>query len=249
DEKIDCVYISLPNHLHKETIIKALQKGKAVLSEKPAVLKKEDLKEIEEVSKEKSVLFMEAMKTRFMPAYIELKKRLEEGVIGKIRHIDTRLIFPAGRGGLGFHPEDEGLFYGCGIYNAGYYADFLPGTVPVSLSCQKEGGEPVYLRALLEKEGHYSVLEVGMDDRKYSEATIYGEKGYIVVPDFHRPLSFTVCRDVIDKVEMPCEYGDFYPEIHHFTACLKKGRRESPVMKTEDSLACLMILGDIIKLL
>ena len=245
DEKIDCVYISLPNRLHKEAIIKALQKGKAVLSEKPAVLKKEDLQEIEEVSKEKNVLFMEAMKTRFMPAYIELKKRIEEGVIGKIEHIDTRLIFPAGRGGLGFTPEDKGLFYGCGIYNANWYADFFEDLKVVSADCMYDNGEAVYLRALLEEDGHTSILEVGMDTRKYAEATVYGEKGYIVIPDFHRPVKAVICTDTIEKIDMDCEYGDFYPEAAHFIECLKEGRRESPLMRIEDSSRCLEVLEKI----
>ena len=46
DPKVDAVYLALPHKFHKEWAIKTLEKKKAILCEKPAVLNSEDMKEI-----------------------------------------------------------------------------------------------------------------------------------------------------------------------------------------------------------
>lgn len=47
DPEIDAVYIPLPNHLHKEWVITATEKGRHILCEKPAALNSLEIKEIE----------------------------------------------------------------------------------------------------------------------------------------------------------------------------------------------------------
>ena len=60
DAEIDAVYIPLPNHLHKEWVLKAAQKGKHVLCEKPIALTAQEAEEIVQACEEHGVKFMEA---------------------------------------------------------------------------------------------------------------------------------------------------------------------------------------------
>ena len=87
DSGVDAVYIALPHGLHKETAIRALNKSVAVLCEKPAGLNSEETEAMIQAAKDNDTLFMEAMKTRFEPAYLELKKEIMCGVIGKVKKI------------------------------------------------------------------------------------------------------------------------------------------------------------------
>ena len=57
NEEIDAVYIGLPHDLHCQWAVRAMEAGKAVLCEKPAVLNAEETKEICRISKERNSPF------------------------------------------------------------------------------------------------------------------------------------------------------------------------------------------------
>ena len=85
DPEIDAIYIPLPNHLHVEWSIKALQAGKHVLCEKPIGLSAEEAKKLLDASKQYPHLkIMEAFMYRFHPQWQKTKQLLNEGRIGEV---------------------------------------------------------------------------------------------------------------------------------------------------------------------
>src|SRR5699024_2469315 len=60
DPDIDAVYIPLPNYLLKEWVIKAANKGKHILCEKPAALDAEEFQEMKTAGEKNKVIFMES---------------------------------------------------------------------------------------------------------------------------------------------------------------------------------------------
>ena len=88
DETIDAVYIPLPNHLHKEWVLKSVKKKKHVLCEKPFALTVTEAQEMFKESKKQNVLIMEAFMYRFDPRIDIIKKLLQEGRIGEVKYID-----------------------------------------------------------------------------------------------------------------------------------------------------------------
>ena len=91
DEEIEALYIPLPNHLHKEWVIKALKAGKNVLCEKPLGLNEAEVKEMFETAKENKVILMEAYAYLHSPYVLSLVKDAKE-LIGDIRFIDTAFV-------------------------------------------------------------------------------------------------------------------------------------------------------------
>ena len=94
DETIDAVYIPLPNHLHVEWAIKALQAGKHVLVEKPIAMSSEEAQKLLEVAKKHPKLkIMEAFMYRHHPQWIKAKKMIKKGEIGKLKAIQSSFSF------------------------------------------------------------------------------------------------------------------------------------------------------------
>lgn len=94
DETIQAVYIPLPNHLHVEWAIKALQSGKHVLVEKPIALNAiEAQKLMDEARKHPNLKLMEAFMYKFHPQWIKVKELLENGKIGKLKIIESSFSF------------------------------------------------------------------------------------------------------------------------------------------------------------
>src|SRR5699024_125214 len=81
DPEIDAVYIPLPNHLHKEWVIKAANKGKHILCEKPAAVNAAEFEEMQAVCEEQDVIFMEAFMYHFHPQHERVKEIIASGEI------------------------------------------------------------------------------------------------------------------------------------------------------------------------
>lgn len=90
DQEIDAVYIPLPNNLHVEWTIKAMQAGKHVLCEKPiGISSAEALKLQQEAQKYPQLKVMEAFMYRFHPQWQKVKSLIAEGVIGEVKTVQS----------------------------------------------------------------------------------------------------------------------------------------------------------------
>lgn len=90
DPEIDAVYIPLPNHMHVEWAIKALENGKHVLLEKPVGLSSKEAETLIVASKTHPQLkIMEAFMYRHHPQWLKARKLVNEGHIGKLKTIQT----------------------------------------------------------------------------------------------------------------------------------------------------------------
>lgn len=254
DKEIDAVYIALPHDMHCEWAIKSMKAGKAVLCEKPAVLNYGEMKQIADCAKMQKLLFMEAMKTRFVPCYAVLKKKLlEEKVIGAITRIDTSLCNTMSLDEIGntYHvkPVVGGALLDCGIYCASWLEDFCMGEFTVrSVDYRMENGVDFYVNAELTAGDLVCSLETAFDRDKPRQAVIYGITGRVVVDNLHRTERFTIYADGKEPEQITVKYDvdDFYSQIHHFCDLLARGVKESPVMSLDNSLKCAELM-DMIK--
>lgn len=90
DPDIDAVYNPLPNHLHVDWSIKALEAGKHVLCEKPLGMDTQDARRLlDAANRYPQLKVMEAFMYRFHPQWITAKKFVDSGRIGDLKTIQS----------------------------------------------------------------------------------------------------------------------------------------------------------------
>jgi predicted dehydrogenase len=83
-DDIQIINCCLPNFLHRDVVIDALESGKHVCCEKPLALNLKEANEIYEVAKNSGVKQQITFQNRFIPAVMRAKQLIDEGDIGEI---------------------------------------------------------------------------------------------------------------------------------------------------------------------
>ena len=85
DPEIEAIYNPLPNNMHVEWSIKALEAGKHVLCEKPFDRRAADVERAFDVAEQTGRVLSEAFMYRHNPQTARLKQLVDEGAIGELR--------------------------------------------------------------------------------------------------------------------------------------------------------------------
>jgi D-xylose 1-dehydrogenase (NADP+, D-xylono-1,5-lactone-forming) len=97
DPDVEAVYIPLPNSLHIEWSIRALEAGKHVLCEKPLSRRTAEVERAFDVAEREGRLLMEAFMWRHNPQTRRLSQLIAEGAVGRVRVIRAAFGFVAKR--------------------------------------------------------------------------------------------------------------------------------------------------------
>jgi predicted dehydrogenase len=93
DPDVEAVYISLPNTLHCEWSIKAMEAGKHVLCEKPLSRNPDEVAQAFDAAERTGMLMSEAFMWRHNPQTKRLKQLVEGGAIGELRLIRSAFSY------------------------------------------------------------------------------------------------------------------------------------------------------------
>ncbi len=241
DAEVDAIYLALPHAMHLRWAEAALRAGKPVLCEKPAVLDATEARELARVSRETNVMFVEAMKCRFMPLHAQVRALLDAGELGCVHRIDCVQYVDYGT---------ENLRYLEDVIGGGALLDL--GCYPMSWVEELTSGEPVRVGSEVRwrdvpggrvdwagraefafGSGVEATVSWAGDAAEYDcSALITCENGSVTVERAHRPERAVVRRPGREDevLEAPHNPDDFHGEIAHFCDLLRAGAKESPVM-------------------
>lgn len=98
DPDIDAVYIPLPNALHCEWSIRALEAGKHVLCEKPIANNADEADQMATAAERAGRVLAEAMHLRFHAIHERLAEILDAGTLGTLKHVEAHVCFVIANG-------------------------------------------------------------------------------------------------------------------------------------------------------
>ena len=161
DAEVEAIYIPLPNGLHAEWAIAALEAGKAVLCEKPLCVTPEETRRVLATAETTSVPLWEAFVFPFHQEIERVHDALAGGQIGEVREIASRFHFVLD------DPQDIRLsaeLGGGSLYDVGCY--------PIRLARLLFDAEPVLDRAIAD-----AVFTVsGVDTELWGALTFPGDR-------------------------------------------------------------------------
>lgn len=157
DRDIQVIYISLPNHLHSEWIIKSLEAGKQVLCEKPMCLSLPEMESIEDACSRTGNFVMEGFMHLHHPQTHLWKSILDSGTLGDIHSLRSTFSFNLER------PADNYRWHSA----AGGGALWDVGVYPISLFQYLLGESPVSVMASMYEEN-------GIDQSTSAQLTYAG---------------------------------------------------------------------------
>ncbi len=253
DKEVDAVYISNPHAFHYESAIACLKASKNVLCEKPAGCNIEQLEGMIKCAKENKVFFMEAMWSAFNPCLNALRKAIEGGKIGQLKHIVSRFCnrLPYDSNSRMWAPEQAGgALLDLGIYNI-YVSSMLNGFSPVvkrASNVRMVKGVDAWNSVELTYENGVTAgfesacdMSAGTDTH---DAIIFGTEGFIKVQNFFLAQKAEIHtfshswgneNEVTETIDCPFDVNGYEYEMVHTTECILKGQLESDVHTFEKS--------------
>jgi D-xylose 1-dehydrogenase (NADP+, D-xylono-1,5-lactone-forming) len=135
-DDIDAIYIPLPNSMHCEWAIRAAEKGKHILVEKPLALNMKECQEMEAAANQYGVKLMEAFMYRFHPRSEKVLKMVQDGLVGELRYLHSAFTYRLTRlNNIRLRPD----LGGGSLLDVGCYC--------VNISRTLAGAEPVEVQA------------------------------------------------------------------------------------------------------
>ncbi len=215
DPAIEALYVSLPNHLHVEWSIRALEAGKHVLCEKPLSRSAADVEAAFDAADRAGRLLSEAFMWRHSPQSAKLAELVADGAIGELRLVRTSFSYSLyDAENIRLRPDAEGgslMDVGCYCVSGSRLLAGEPELVFGQALVGDSGTDWVFAATMRHPGGVLASFDCGtaMTDRDELEAV--GSEGSLFLDDpWHaRTPVIEIRRDgVVERIET--ELADSY---------------------------------------
>jgi predicted dehydrogenase len=238
---VDAVYLTLPNHLHREYAVRAAEAGVHVLCEKPMAVTEEECEAMITAAEENRIKLMVAYRLHFEKGNLEAIRMLKTGRLGKARIFNSdfaqqvkannvRVAEPVSRGG--------GPVYDMGVYciNAARYLFGAEPTRVVALTASNrerrfQKAEEMMAAILHFPEERLATFTCSFGAADISRYTVVGTKA-VLTADPAYEYAMDIKQQVIaggkKSTRTFAKRDQFAAEIAYFSDCILQNRTPEP---------------------
>lgn len=254
--KVDAVYITLPNHLHKDYTLRAAQAGVHVLCEKPMANTVEECKEMIRAAEQNSIKLMIAYRLHFEPSNLKAIEVAQSGDLGELRIFSSVFSQQVPEGNIRLKKSDGGgPLMDMGVYpiNASRYL-FQQEPIEVT-AVGANNGDPRFrevhemvacvLRFPQEK---LAVLTCSFGAAPADAYQVVGTKGEMWLQpafDYHTNPEMRLKIDGKEKETKFDKVDQFGGEVEYFSQCILND--EEPEPSGQEGLADIRIVQALIE--
>ena len=250
---IDAIYVATPHPWHKENVIAALNAGKPVLCEKPVAVNAREAQEMVDAAQVNNLALMEAMWSRFLPHYAQVREIIASGVLGKILtvHADhgqrladqniPRLVEPSLAGGA---------LLDLGIYPVSFAHMILgnPSKITASGVLTDKGVDEQTSMIFDYADGAQAVLNTTMMEQTPCRAVVAGVNGWLEIDRvFYTPTSMRVNFFDGSVTQYPNTYKGhgIREEAEVFRQLVLSGKQQSELLNWNDMVDIMKTLDTV----
>lgn len=254
DGGVDAISVCLPNHLHRDVVVDALDADVAVLCEKPISTSLSEADDMVDAAEASDAVLMVNQSERFGPVYEKTKDLLDQGIVGPVHNVRSRFSHP---GPEGWSPRSAwftdaeasggGALIDIGIHNAdlvthlfGDVTELMGYSDTLSMDADVEDTAVAVLRF---GDGTLGTFETAWrTDPESIEMQIVGEEGVVYVDKIEGTIRVEFADDSgVLEVPVPAEskYGG---PIAHFVDSVLDGS-EPTVTGVDGRRALEVVMG------
>ena len=257
--EVDIVYIATPHPSHRELAELALDAGKHVLIEKPLAMTAADAVAVTRLGRERGLLVMEAMWTRYLPQADVVDQLLADGAIGEVTFVSAEFGFVAPDDPTSrlFAPElGGGALLDAGVYPVSFITSVLglPNDFHVAGTLAATGVDD-HAHLTLQFDRALAAATTSLRSALPVRAVIAGTGGRIELdPPYIRPSSMSLSTRAMwgPDPEATRWTDDALDEPHdamHYEAdaaalYVAEGRTESPLHDHERTVGVIALLEE-----
>ena len=241
DPGVDAVVVAVPPKFHLDLTVRALERGKHVLIEKPLATTVEHSEALAQLAAARQLTLMVGHTFVFSPPVRKVKELIDSGQIGPIYYVETTRV------NLGLFQKDVSVLWDLGPHDVSILNYWL-GEVPVQVSArgrsfQGEALEDVAFLTLEFPSGILAQVQISwLAPSKLRRTSVVGRQRMIVYDDLEPVEKVKIFDRGVDR--QPASFGEFqltyrsgdilsprldtteplYVECEHFLECIRTGR-------------------------
>lgn len=253
DPDIDAIYNPLPNGLHAEWTIAALDAGKHVLCEKPFTSNAEEAERVAAAADRTGLVVMEAFHYRYHPLAHRMRALVEQGELGTLERVETALCFPLPKFSDIRYQYDLG---GGATMDVGTYTVHLarllgleePAVTSATAKLRSPDVDRAMTASLAFPSGHTGRITCSMwsSDVLKTFVRVRGTRGELHVINPTTPQMWSRTRVTVDgatRTERFSRRPTYEYQLDAFTAAVLRG--EPTLTPPSDSIANMRVLDAI----